>query len=186
MDNQNLVEELIKERNYGFNTAVGSSYKLNKNTFSACISEEQTVVNGQRVKMRLLEPLQAGNVIIPANSPVTGTASIQGERLDIIISSIEFSGNILPVQMMVHDMDGQIGIYVPDSDNRTAGKEAIAGFGEGVGTTVSVSQSAGQQVAMDLTRGAVQSGTRLLSKKVRTVKVTLKAGYKVFLVAKEN
>lgn len=181
-----LIDELIMERNYGFNTAVGSSYKLNKNTFSACIGEEQTIVSGQRVKMRLLEPLQAGNIIIPANSPVTGTANIQGERLDITISSIEYSGNILPVQMIVHDTDGQIGIYVPDSDSRTAGKEAVAGFGESVGTTVSVSRSAGQQIAMDLSRGALQGGAKLLSKKVRAVKVTLKAGYKVYLVAKEN
>lgn len=31
---------------------------------------------------------------------------------------------------------------------------------------------------MDLSRGLIQSGTQLLSKKVRAVRITLKAGYK--------
>ena len=47
------------------------------------------------MKLRLLEPLQAGSVTVPANSLVTGTADIRGERLDILVSSIEYAGNII-------------------------------------------------------------------------------------------
>ena len=68
------------ERNYGFNTAVGSSYRMGMNTIPACISESQTLEQGGRVKLRLLEPLQAGSITVPANSLVTGTADIRGER----------------------------------------------------------------------------------------------------------
>lgn len=186
MTDRQFLEGMAGERNFGFNTAVGSSYRVSRNTFAACIAEEQTVVNGQRVKMRLLEPMQAGKMLIPANSHVTGVANIQNERLDITIYNIEYAGNILPVELYVHDTDGQLGIYAPNSEARSAAKEAVAGMGEGVGTTVSLSTSAGQQAAMDLTRGAIQGTTRLFSSQVRQVKITLKAGYRVLLVAKED
>ena len=77
-------------RNYGFNTAVGSGYALGKNTIAACIHQDQTVMDGQQVKLRLLEPLQAGNLIIPRNTVVSGTGKVQGERLDITVSSVQY------------------------------------------------------------------------------------------------
>ena len=110
-----FVASLAVERNYGFNTAVGSSYRMGMNTIPACISESQTLEQGGRVKLRLLEPLRAGSVTVPANSLVTGTADIRGERMDILVSSIEYAGNIIPVQLATYDIDGQRGIFVPGS-----------------------------------------------------------------------
>lgn len=181
-----LLARLSAPRNYGFNTAVGSSYRMGANTISACISEDQTVMQGQRVRLRLLQPLQAGEVIIPAGNLVTGSASIQGERLEIHVENLESGGNIIPVNLTVYDIDGQRGIFVPGSDTRSAAKEALANMGGSLGSSVSISRSAGQQVAMDLTRGVMQSGTQLLSQKIRTIKITLKAGYKVLLVSKTS
>ena len=40
--------------------------------------------SGQAVKLRLLEPMQAGNIVVPKNTLVAGTAKVQGERLDIL------------------------------------------------------------------------------------------------------
>ena len=156
------------------------------NTIPACISEDQTLTQGQRVRLRLLQPLQAGNVIIPAGSLVTGNVTIQGERLEINIQNLEYGGNIIPVEMAVYDIDGQRGIFVPGSENRSAAKEALADVGNNMGNSVSFTHSAGQQVAMDLSRGLIQSGTQLLGKKIRTVRITLKAGYKVLLVPKQS
>lgn len=76
------IASLTVERNYGFNTAVGNSYQMGTNTIAACISENQIIEQGGRVKLRLLQPLQAGNITVPENSLVTGAAVIQGERLD--------------------------------------------------------------------------------------------------------
>lgn len=94
-------------RNYGFNTAVGSGYAMGKNTIRACIHQDQTIMDGQTVKLRLLEPLQAGNLVIPQNTLVSGTGKVQGERLDIVVSSIEYRGNLLPVELAVYDSDGR-------------------------------------------------------------------------------
>ena len=181
-----FIASLTVERNYGFNTAVGSSYRMGTNTIAACISENQTVEQGGRVRLRLLQPLQAGNITVPANSLVTGAAVIQGERLDILISSIEYDGNIIPVQLATYDIDGQKGIFVPGSEARSAAKDAAGTVSESMGNSVSFARSAGQQVVMDLTRGVMQGGTRLIAGRVRAVKVTLKAGYKVLLVTKKQ
>lgn len=181
-----FVASLAVERNYGFNTAVGSSYRMGMNTIPACISESQTLEQGGRVKLRLLAPLQAGSVTVPANSLVTGTADIRGERLDILVSSIEYAGNIIPVQLATYDIDGQRGIFVPGSESRTAAKEVLGDVSQGMGGSISFAGSAGQQVAMDLTRGVLQGGTRFISQRVKAVKVKLKAGYKVLLVTKKT
>ena len=172
-------------RNYGFNTAVGSGDAMGKNTIRACIHQDQTIMDGQTVKLRLLEPLQAGNLVIPQNTLVSGTGKVQGERLDIVVSSIEYRGNLLPVELAVYDSDGQKGLSVPSSLEQEAAKEALANIGGGLGTSISFAQSAGQQIAMDLTRGVMQGGSQYLAKKFRTVKVHLKAGYELMLYAKE-
>lgn len=65
MSNAEFIAEYGKPRNYGFNTAVGSGYSMGKNTIRACVHNDQTLMDGQTVKLRLLEPLQAGNVIVP-------------------------------------------------------------------------------------------------------------------------
>ena len=185
LNDTEFMRQYSQPRNYGFNTAVGSGYAIGKNTIRACIHEDQTIMDGQTVKLRLLEPLQAGNLVIPQNTLVSGTGKVQGERLDIVVSSIEYRGNLLPVELAVYDSDGQKGLSVPSSLEQEAAKEAMANIGAGLGTSISFAQSAGQQVAMDITRGLMQGGSQYLAKKFRTVKVHLKAGYELMLYAKQ-
>ena len=186
MSDADFIRAYSQPRNYGFNTAVGTGYAMGKNTVAACIHQDQTLVDGQAVKLRLLEPMQAGNIVVPKNTLVAGTAKVQGERLDILVSSIEYAGNIIPVELAVFDTDGQKGLSVPSSMEQEAFNEAMANIGSGLGTSISFAQSAGQQVAMDVTRGLLQGTSGYLAKKFRTVKVKLKAGYKVMLYAKQQ
>ena len=186
MSDAEFMRAYSQPRNYGFNTAVGDGYAMGKNTIRACIHGDQTIMDGQTVKLRLLEPLQAGNLVIPQNTLVSGTGKVQGERLDIVVSSIEYRGNLLPVELAVYDSDGQKGLSVPSSLEQEAAKEALANIGGGLGTSISFAQSAGQQIAMDLTRGVMQGGSQYLAKKFRTVKVHLKAGYELMLYAKQQ
>ena len=186
MSDSDFIRAYSQPRNYGFNTAVGTGYAMGKNTVAACIHQDQTLTDGQAVKLRLLEPMQAGNIVVPKNTLVAGTAKVQGERLDILVSSIEYAGNIIPVELAVFDTDGQKGLSVPSSMEQEAFNEAMANIGSGLGTSISFAQSAGQQVAMDVTRGLLQGTSGYLAKKFRTVKVKLKAGYKVMLYAKQE
>ena len=186
MSNAEFVAALSQERNRGFNTAVGTAEVLDRNTIPACVHGAQSVTDGQTVRLRLLEPLQAGNLVIPQNTLISGTGKVQGERLDIVVSSIEYRGNLLPVELTVYDSDGQKGLSVPSSLEQEAAKEAMANIGAGLGTSISFARSAGQQVAMDITRGLMQGGSQYLAKRFRTVKVHLKAGYGLMLYAKQQ
>ena len=101
MSDADFIRAYSQPRNYGFNTAVGTGYAMGKNTVAACIHQDQTLTDGQAVKLRLLEPMQAGNIVVPKNTLVAGTVKVQGERLDILVSSLEYAGNIIPVELAV-------------------------------------------------------------------------------------
>ena len=60
---------------------------------------------------------------------VIGTAKIQGERLDIEITSLEYAGTIIPVELVVYDTDGQPGIFIPNSMEMNAVREVAANMG---------------------------------------------------------
>ncbi|HRB71518.1 MAG TPA: conjugative transposon protein TraM [Flavobacterium sp.] len=157
-----------------------------KNTISACVHEQLTLTSGQSVRLRLLEPVRIGNQLIPKGTLISGTAAIAGDRLSLSVSSIEYQGNITAVELIVYDTDGQPGIYIPSSMETGALKEIGAGMGQGMGTSFSITQNAGQQVASDLSKGIIQGTSAYLSKKVKQVKVHLKSGYKVFLLPKSK
>lgn len=173
-------------RNTSFNTMGGSIGVSEKNTISAVIHDDQTVINGQTTRLRLTEPLMAGTILIPENTIVTGVAKIQSERMDIHISSIEYQGTIIPVEMSTYDSDGQRGIYIPGSLEMNAAKEIMANMGNSVGTSFTMTESTGAQLTSDLTKGAIQGLSAYMQKKIKEVKVTLKSGYKVMLMPKAN
>ena len=182
-----FISQYSKPRNYGFHTAVGSSeVSAVKNSIKACVYQIQVITDGQVVKLRLLEPLQAGKVLVPENALVSGISKLQGERLEIQVSSLEYRGNIIPVELTVYDMDGLPGLFVPGSMEGDAARETMGNIGSGLGTSISFAQSAGQQIAMDLTRGVMQGASTYLGKKLRQVKIRLKAGHQLYLVAKEK
>ncbi|SJZ31671.1 conjugative transposon protein TraM [Porphyromonas cangingivalis] len=185
MSDAGFIAAYSQPRNFGFNTAVGTGSLMGKNTILACIHEDQSVMDGQNVRLRLLEPLQAGHIRMPKNSLLSGTARVQGERMDINISSLEYEGNIIPVELVVYDSDGQKGLSVPSSLEMQALNEGMANIGAGLGSSFTVNQNAGAAIVSDLTRGVLQGGSQYLSKKIRTVKVNLKADYKVMLYTKQ-
>ena len=186
MSDSTFRSEYVKERNYLFQTAVGTISQTERNTISACVHNNQTVMDGQTVRFRLLEPMSVSGREIPRNALVVGTAKLQGERLAIVISSLEYSGNIIPVELSVYDTDGQAGIFIPGSMERSAAKEIAANMGTSVGSSVNISTDAGAQLASDLGKGLIQGTSQYFAGKMRTVKVHLKAGYKVLLYQPEN
>lgn len=186
MSDSTFRSEYVKERNYIFHTAIGTAPLTEKNTISACVHTQQTVTDGQTVRFRLLEPMLVSGREIPRNALVVGTAKVQGERLAVVISSLEYQGNIIPVELTVYDTDGQAGIFIPGSMERSAAKEIAANMGTSVGSSVNISTDAGAQLASDLGKGLIQGTSQYFAKKMRTVKVHLKAGYKVLLYQPEN
>ena len=184
--NAEVAATCPQERNRGFNTAVGGTAISDKNTLSACVYGAQSVTDGQAVRLRLLEPMAIADKIIPRNAVVVGTAKIQGERLEIGISSLEHDGSIIPIELAVYDTDGQPGIFIPNSLELNAVKEVAANMGSSLGSSINISTNAGAQLASDLGKGLIQGTSQYISKKMRTVKVHLKSGYRVMLYQEEN
>ena len=186
MSDSTFRSEYVKERNFLFQTAIGTASQTERNTISACVHNNQTVTDGQIVRFRLLEPMLVSGWEIPRNAFVVGTTKLQGERLAVVISSLEYHGNIIPVELAVYDTDGQAGIFIPGSMERSAAKEIVAGMGTSAGSSMNFSTDAGAQLAADLGKGLIQGTSQYFSKKMRTVKVHLKAGYKVLLYQPDN
>lgn len=127
-----------------------------------------------------------GGVLVPANTPLYGTVRIEGQRMAVTVNSIESGGNILPVELTAYDMDGQAGLFVPNTAERTAMKEAAANIGGSFGTSISFARSASQQLVMDVTRGVLSGGSQYLATKMREVKVSVKANYQLLLISKSS
>ncbi|HML65212.1 MAG TPA: conjugative transposon protein TraM [Dysgonomonas sp.] len=168
-------------RNFSFNTLKSDDNKNDKNTIKACIHGDQTVMSGQSVFIRLLETIVVDDATIPVNTILTANANLQGERLGLQVSSIEYDGVIYPVKISIYDTDGTKGVYVPASMELDALKEVAANMGNSMGTSFTMTDNAGAQIASDLTKGMIQGASQLFAKKIRMVKINLKSGHKVLL-----
>lgn len=185
--NRNVVSTLGQTSTVrGFNTSVGTMRAVAKNTIAAVVAGNQSVVDGESVKLRTVEPMWVGNRLIPRNTTIVGSTRVQGERLEIEITSIECEGSIYEVELQVYDSDGQEGINIPQSMESDALHEIGANMGSTMGSSINISTNTGAQIASDVGRGLINGVSQYLTKKLRTVKVHLKAGYRVMLHQPED
>lgn len=186
MSDDEFIKSFSKPRNMGFFTAAGNEGVTDKNSIRACVYQTVTLTSGKELQIRLLEPMRAGNTLIPANSVVTGACRIGSERMEVTINSIQYAGNIIPVELQVYDLDGQRGISVPNSDEIKAAKEIAAQMAQSAGSSITITDDAGSQFAADIGKSLIQGASQYVSKKMSVVKVTLKANHKLLLLPKEN
>ena len=175
-----------EERSTGFHTPVGRTPVSDRNTIAACVHGTQTVSDGQALRVRLLEAMAVDDRLIPKGRVLTGRTRIQGERMDVVITNVEYQGTVIPVELEVYDADGQQGILVPNSLEYDAVREIAAGMGGSMGSSISISTDAGAQIASDLGKGVIQGVSQYITKKMSTVKVTLKAGHRLLLHSPEQ
>ena len=181
-----FISRMQQNRNLGFVTVGVQSDQRAKNSIRACVLSDQTIISGQAIKLRLLEALKIGNTIIPINTELTGESTLQGERLAVTVTAIQYQGNIYPVELTAYDLDGIKGIHAPGSIETDAAKEAVANIGGSLGQNITINRNAGQQVVSDLTRGALQAGSQYIGLKARQVKIYVKANYEVLLLPKQD
>lgn len=178
-----FIAEQMQERNRRFLSArVNNNETPDKNTLRVSVHETVTLKDGETVRLRLLEPARVANLLIPKNTLLTAFAKIQGNRLTLSVTHIEQQEQIISVNLSAFDLDGQPGVFIPNSEEMNAVKEVVAGMGQSAGTSFTFSASAGQQLASDAGKGVMQGASQYLNKKMREVKVTLKSGHKLFLI----
>ncbi len=142
----------------------------------AIINSDQTLTAGSTVALRIVQDFTVGSEHIRANQLVYGLASLAGERLMVNVSSIRVGQSIVPVSMQVYDLDGLPGIRVPGALTRDASKESADQALSGL-QMASVDPSVGAQAAS----AGLEFAKSLASRKIRLVRVSLPAGYRVLL-----
>ena len=171
-----------KPRNMGFHSLTSAVAAVPRNTLSVVVDRTATLKEGDNVVLRLLETAKVQGLRIPRQSRLIAVAKIEGNRMHLLIKSIEVDGHIIAVKLSAYDMDGQEGVYIPGSEDINALKEVGANIGGSMGTSFTFASSAKDQIISEAARGVMQGASQLLQKKLRTIKVTLKGGYRLFLV----
>ncbi|WP_320113224.1 conjugative transposon protein TraM [Draconibacterium orientale] len=169
---QNRSFTLEKKRSSGFNREEKTEHDLIK----AEIYETATVLNGNRVKLRLLEDTRINGQQIPQNSFIYGVCKIKNERLLIDITQLPVENSFVPVKLTIYDLDGLEGLYVPDNAARKVYQE--------VGASTNTSSLMGV-TNNPLTYTGIRTADRAaqtMLKRVRLKKVTVKKNTLVYII----
>lgn len=162
-------------------------YSFDENSFqetmagrsiAATVPEDQTMVSGSIIKLRLMEDVFIAGVSVPKDHFVYGQATLNGERLQVVISSIEHDNHLLPVELTVYDKrDGLPGIHIPGALSRGVVKRSAGQSMQGLSNVNTLNPSIGAQM---ITTG-IEAVQNLVGKSAKLVRVTVKAGYPVLL-----
>lgn len=182
-DSTFMQEYGSKECHIGFHSALAQPSSVQRNTLLVVVDHTTTLREGDYVALRLLESAHIGELRIPRQSLLIAQAKLGGNRLHLLVKSLEIGGRIIPVKLSAYDLDGQEGIYILGAEQISALKEVGANIGGSVGTSFTFASSAKDQIISEAARGVMQGASQLLQKKLRTLQVTLKGGYRLFLVS---
>ncbi|WP_159478753.1 conjugative transposon protein TraM [Dyadobacter sp. 3J3] len=146
----------------------------------AVIDKNPKLVSGSTVKLKLSSDIFIQGQLVPKGSFLFGTAALSGERLNIQIQSVRHQNSLYGVSLVVYDLDGQPGIYIPGAITRDVAKQSAAQASSGI-SVGSLDNSLGAQAA----DAAIQASKTLLSRKAKLQQVTIREGYKVLLYDKK-
>jgi hypothetical protein len=143
----------------------------------AVIADDQKVSEGSVVKLRLLNTIVISGQQILKGQLLFGLAAFTNQRLNLQIKNVRLGNSIVPVNLTVFDrQDAMIGINVPEAVLQDA-VSVSAGNAAGRIQMLSADQSLGLQAA----GAGLDAAKNLFSKKLRRLKIKLKAGYPLLL-----
>ncbi len=152
-----------------------SSFEGKNTPVKAEVYETTSVLNGTRVKLRLLADTWIKGTKIPRNSFVYGICKIRNERLHIQITQLPAGSSFVPVDLTICDLDGMPGLYVPDNAARKVLTE--------VGSSTNTSSMFGVSTN-PLTYAGIRAADRAaqsILKSTRLKKVTVKKNTLVYI-----
>jgi conjugative transposon TraM protein len=165
----------------GFFSLLEKNEKEDANAIEAMVQGTQTLVDGGTIRLRLLQDVWMAGTLLPREVPLYGTASLNGERLGVSVTSIRYKASLYPVDLEVYDLDGLPGIAIPGAMTRQVAKESVNEASSLIGMA-SLDPSLKAQAA----GAGLEAVKKLISKKAKLVKVTVKNGYTVLLKAQNH
>ena len=92
------------------------------NEVPVVVHGDQTVLNGQRIRLRVTKNAQVGGHIIDADQILTGTCVFSSDRVNITIHSFRSEGQIVKMKLYAYD-NGEMGIYATTNTNQDIANE---------------------------------------------------------------
>jgi conjugative transposon TraM protein len=150
---------------------------------SAVVDENLTGYAGSRLRIKLMEDIQAGGNIVKKGTylfaQISGFAT---QRVMLNISTILSEGKILPVKLEVYDLDGLPGLYVPASAYREFTKDLGTSTVQGVALD---GNNDGSQFLMSSVKKLFQSSSTAIADLIKKNKVKLKYNSCLYLIDKD-
>lgn len=147
---------------------------------TAVIDENVTGYAGSRLRLKLLDDIQAGGQLIPKDTylyaQVTG---FSGQRVTLAVTSILVDGKIFPVRLDIYDQDGLPGLYVPASAFRDFTKDLGGSSVQGVTLD---GGSGSNQFMMSTLDKFFQSSSSAIAGIIRKNKARLKFNSFIYLI----
>ena len=175
-----MLDKIIAIQNPEF--AVKTMLKPSSNSEKAfeaipvVVEGDQRISQGGVVKLRLLDTIRLKGQIIPKNQLLFGSCNITNQRLILNIYTIRLGTSIIPVDLSVYDLDGIMGINLPE----TFIKEAVPTGTDDVIRNIQL-MTIDQPVATQVAGAGISVAKGLFGKRVKRVKVKLKAGQPALL-----
>jgi conjugative transposon TraM protein len=164
-----------------FNTVMPDN---KENFIMAIIDENVTGYASSRIRLRLLDNIKAGNILIEKGTYVYALISgFSGQRVTLTIKSIFYHNRVLPVKLDIYDMDGLPGLYVPESAFRDFTKDLGTNTIQGI--TIdggSTSTSASSQLLMSSVDKVFQSTSSAIAGAIRKNKAKIKYNSYIYLI----
>lgn len=183
-DNDETQEVVKRTRQTSdfFNTL--SENEPQSNLIKAIIDEDIKAVDGSRVRLRLLDDIEIGSVVMPKGSYIYAIMSGFGsQRVKGSVKSLLYKDELIKVSLSIYDTDGLEGLYVPSSSFREASKEVASSAMSG---NISMNQGSYDnslaQWGMQAIQNAYQRTTNAISKSIKKNSAKLKYGTFVYLV----
>lgn len=183
-DNDETQEVVKRTRQTSdfFNTL--SENEPQSNLIKAIIDEDIKAVDGSRVRLRLLDDIEIGSVVMPKGSYIYAIMSGFGsQRVKGSVKSLLYKDELIKVSLSIYDTDGLEGLYVPSSSFRETSKEVASSAMSG---NISMNQGSYDnslaQWGMQAIQNAYQRTTNAISKSIKKNSAKLKYGTFVYLV----
>lgn len=176
------VTKKTKEVSEYFNTL--GMEKGKTKLISAIIDEDVKAVDGSRVRLRLLDDIEIGNLTVKKGTYLYAQMSGFGkQRVKGKVENIFFEEEIHRVSLNIYDTDGLEGLYVPQSNFRETTKDIASSATQGSNLTESSTGGAGiKSWASQAMSNATQKAMSALGKGIKKNRVRLKYGTKVYLI----
>ena len=176
-----VVKRIMQSSDY-FHTV--SENDPQPDLIKAIIDENIKAVDGSRVRLRLLDDVQIGNLMMPKGSYLYAEMNgFSGQRVKGTVKSLLLYDEIVRVSLSLYDTDGLEGLYVPRSTFSETAKDVASGA---VGSTMSMNRGGYEnslsQWGMQAIQNAYQRTTSAVGKAIRRNSATLKYGTFVYLV----